>query len=224
MSSGAAAEPAPRRRRQNRDAEVLEAAIAVFCDRGYAAATLQDVAQTVGMLKGSLYYYFDSKEALLFRILSDADEQVQVIFDEALGLDVSATERLRVFLLRHIQWYLDNLELARVTFHEWNNLTGELLETQKHRRRTYDAFVQDLVRACQTEGAVSGDLPVTLATNYLLGAINSTPDWYRRDGKVSPVDLAALYTELTMAMLTSWQPTASATKKPGRARRAGSSR
>lgn len=221
-SAAATAPPAPRRRRQNRDAEVLDAAIAVFCERGYAAATLQDVAQTVGMLKGSLYYYFDSKEALLFRILSDADEQVRVIFDETLALDVPAPERLRAFLLRHIQWYLENLELARVTFHEWNNLTGELLETQKQRRRDYDAFVQDLVRGCQQEGAVSADLPVTLATNYLLGAINSTPDWYRRDGAVTPVDLAALYTDLTIAMLSSWQPTA--TTKSRRARRAGSSR
>src|SRR5881275_3237411 len=173
-SAAAARQPAPRRRRQNRDAEVLDAAIGVFCERGYAAATLQDVAQTVGMLKGSLYYYFDSKEALLFRILSDADEQVHVIFDEVLGLDVVPTERLRHFLLRHIQWYLDNLELARVTFHEWNNLTGELLETQTQRRREYDGFVQDLIRACQKEGAVASALPVTLASNYLLGAINST--------------------------------------------------
>jgi AcrR family transcriptional regulator len=228
MSDGAAAAAAPppaaRRRRQNRDAEVLDAAIAVFCDRGYAAATLQDVAQTVGMLKGSLYYYFDSKESLLFRILSDADEQVDVIFDEVLGLDVAPAERLRRFLLRHIQWYLDNLELARVTFHEWNNLTGDLLATQKQRRRKYDGFVQDLIRACQADGAVSADLPVTLAANYLLGAINSTPDWYDRKGRATPVDLAALYTELTMAMLTNWQPGRSPTTTAARARRARSSR
>jgi AcrR family transcriptional regulator len=224
MSSPAAATTPPRRRRQNRDAEVLDAAIAVFCDRGYAAATLQDVAQTVGMLKGSLYYYFDSKEALLFRILSDADDQVRVIFDEVLGLQVPPNERLHHFLLRHIQWYVDNLELARVTFHEWNNLTGELLATQKKRRREYDRFVQDLIRACQQDGTISADLPVTLAANYLLGAINSTPDWYRREGKATPVDLAALYTELTMSMLTSWKPGKPATTTAARARRARSSR
>jgi AcrR family transcriptional regulator len=223
-SAAAATPPAPRRRRQNRDAEVLDAAINVFCERGYAAATLQDVAQAVGMLKGSLYYYFDSKEALLFRILSDADEQVRLIFDEVLALDVAPTERLRAFLLRHIQWYLDNLELARVTFHEWNNLTGDLLDTQKQRRREYDGFVQDLVRACQADGEVSAELPVTLAANYLLGAINSTPDWYRREGAVTPVNLAALYTELTMSMLTNWQPGTAVTTTGARARRARSSR
>jgi AcrR family transcriptional regulator len=206
MSAAAAASEPPRRRRQNRDAEVLDAAINVFCERGYAAATLQDVAQAVGMLKGSLYYYFDSKESLLFRILSDADEQVRVIFEEVLALEVTATERLRAFLLRHIQWYLNNLELARVTFHEWTSLTGDLLAEQKQRRRDYDDFVQRLIHDCQSEGTISSDLSVTLAANYLLGAINATPDWYRREGPVSPEELAALYTDLTMAMLSNWRP------------------
>jgi AcrR family transcriptional regulator len=195
-----------RRRRQNRDAQVVEAAINVFCEKGFAAAALQDVAEAVGMLKGSLYYYFDSKEQLLFRILTDAHEQVLEIFREVEELDAPPLARLRGFLIRHIVWYLQNLQLARVTFHEWRNLTGDMLAEQTDRRRLYDGFVQDLVKASQASGDISTKLPVTLATNYLLGAINALPDWYNARGRKSPKAIATLYADLTIAMLTGWRP------------------
>jgi DNA-binding transcriptional regulator YbjK len=54
--------------RRNRSDEILQAAIEIFHQKGYAAASIQDVADTVGVLKGSLYHYIDSKEDLLARI------------------------------------------------------------------------------------------------------------------------------------------------------------
>ena len=61
MAGQASANGAKPRRRPNREADVIDAAIEVFYQRGYAAATIQDVADKVGVLKGSLYYYIDSK-------------------------------------------------------------------------------------------------------------------------------------------------------------------
>src|SRR4051812_25001793 len=53
-------------KKRNREAEVIDAAVEVFFEKGYSAASIQDVADRVGVLKGSLYYYIDSKEDLLF--------------------------------------------------------------------------------------------------------------------------------------------------------------
>ena len=58
--------------RRNREHEVVEAAVKVFYEKGYAASTIQDVADVVGVLKGSLYHYISSKEDLLFRILQQS--------------------------------------------------------------------------------------------------------------------------------------------------------
>lgn len=211
--------PAEPKRRRKRDAEILDAAVRVFCERGYAAATIQDVAEVVDMLKGSLYYYFPSKEQLLFRILGDAHDQVLEIFDEILALDVTPIERLRAFLERHLNWYLTNLELARVTFHEWKNLTGDLLDEQTERRRSYDEFVRNLIRACQRAGDINPDLNITYAANYLLGAINAVPDWYRRDGRDPASTVAHIYADLTLVMLTNAGPTPKRRPRAASARR-----
>src|ERR1700679_3195574 len=84
-SNGAPATPKGRRR----DREVLRAATTVFYERGYASATVQDVADALGMLKGSLYYYIDSKEDLLYRLLLEIHDGV----DEVLA-EVEAAEGL----------------------------------------------------------------------------------------------------------------------------------
>jgi AcrR family transcriptional regulator len=85
------------RQRRNRRQEVLEAAIRVFHKKGYASASIQDVAEEVGVLKGSLYHYIDSKEDLLARIFEDSAGHFMEMLDDASGLDERPVERLRSF-------------------------------------------------------------------------------------------------------------------------------
>lgn len=77
-----------------RDREVLDAAINIFWEKGYSGTSVQDVADALGMLKGSLYYYIDSKEDLLEMIFSDSHDEVQKITDEVLALDLDPGTRL----------------------------------------------------------------------------------------------------------------------------------
>ena len=60
------------RQRRNRSQDVLEAAVRVFHKKGYASSSIQDIADEVGVLKGSLYHYIDSKEDLLARLFEDS--------------------------------------------------------------------------------------------------------------------------------------------------------
>ena len=117
--------------KRNREAEVLDAAIEVLYAHGYDAATIQDVADKVGVLKGSLYYYIDSKEDLLPRILTESYEQSQVILADAVALDASPLERLRRYFQAYVLWYLRNVERVSIYFNDWKSLTGV-------RRHTYN--------------------------------------------------------------------------------------
>src|SRR5579871_5483796 len=74
---------------QKREAEVVSAAADIFYERGYASATVQDVADALGLLKGSLYYYIESKEDLLYRLMGEIHDGVDVLLDE-----ISAAEDL----------------------------------------------------------------------------------------------------------------------------------
>src|ERR1700733_2856056 len=85
-------------KKTNRQAEVTEAAIEIFWQKGYRAASIQDVAEKVGVLKGSLYYYIESKEDLLWRVIEDVHEEWSEILEQAGGLDVGPIERIHGFI------------------------------------------------------------------------------------------------------------------------------
>jgi AcrR family transcriptional regulator len=86
-----------------RDREVIEAAVEIFWEKGYANASVQDVADRLGMLKGSLYYYINSKESLLVKIFDDSHAEIKDITDVAVGSEGSALERLSRLALSVLQ-------------------------------------------------------------------------------------------------------------------------
>src|ERR1700761_3203397 len=95
-TAGKNGSPAKGRRR---DREVLKAATTVFYRRGYADATVQDVADAVGMLKGSLYYYIKSKEELLYRLATEVHDGVDALMSEVMALEgLSSLERIQEFV------------------------------------------------------------------------------------------------------------------------------
>src|SRR6202012_4102939 len=87
------------------DAEGIDVAATIFYERGYATATVQDVADALGMLKGSLYYYIDSKEDLLYRLMIDIHDGVDEVLDEVIATEgLSAMEKLDLYVRRQVQY------------------------------------------------------------------------------------------------------------------------
>lgn len=195
--------------RRNRQEEVIDAAIKVFWKKGYSAASIQDVADHVGVLKGSLYYYIDSKEDLLFRIFDESHRQAMVIIEETAALEASsALDRLAAFFERWLLWYLRHLERVSLYFNEWRYLTGARRETVIEQRKFYEKFVRDLIIEAQAEGSVPTEVNPKLATFFLLGAINAVPTWYRANGPDRPEQIAETYRQMVLSSLSSYQPSA----------------
>lgn len=189
--------------RRDRRREVIDAAIDVFWRKGFSAASIQDVADKVGVLKGSLYHYIDSKEDLLFKIFDESHDQASAIVVEVAALDAPPLVRLQVYVERYLEWYLLNVERVSVYFREWRHLTTPRLDIVRKQRDTFEAFVRDLLREAQTDGDVDAELDVTSAAFFVLGALNGAPDWYRRDGAVSAKAIAAEYGRLAVHMVAS---------------------
>ncbi|WP_285731884.1 TetR/AcrR family transcriptional regulator [Nocardiopsis sp. ATB16-24] len=174
----------PRRRRapRKRDADVMEAAIAVMSERGYAATSIQEVADRVGVLKGSLYHYFSSKEELLFRIVESSHEETTEIASEVSRLGLEPLEELMEYLRRSTTWYLENIERAHILFTERRHLTGECLATANGWRRAFETHVQSLVTVAQDNGDIRADLDVRLIARFLIGMVNNVRFWPSRPG------------------------------------------
>jgi AcrR family transcriptional regulator len=183
------------RQRRNRRQDVLEAAVRVFHKKGYASASIQDVAEEVGVLKGSLYHYIDSKEDLLARIFEDSAGHFLEMLDEASGLDERPVERLRSFGRSCSLWYLRNIERVAIYATEWKHLTGKRRKEVMKIRETYERRLAGLIGEVKEAGETAPDLDVNFATYFIFGALNGLPDWYRRRGPDPAEKIADAYAD-----------------------------
>ena len=191
----AARTPADRR---NRDGEIVEAAIRVFHEKGFAASTMRDVAEAVGVLKGSLYHYISSKEDLLFRVLQESHAQARLLMLEVSKLDASAIERLRIYLERMYLWYLNHVERVGVYLNQQHHLTGDNRAEMRLQAREFEQFLRALLAEAKGEGAIHSSVDLKLAAFFLLGGLNSIPRWYRADGAYTPEQIATEFAAMSL--------------------------
>jgi AcrR family transcriptional regulator len=170
----------PRTRKPGkRDDEVLNAAVKVFYERGYADATVQDVADEVGILKGSLYHYIDTKEDLLFRLFEEVHEHVHRILEEIQAQEgLNPIERLELYVNRQVAYNLSNLERISIYYHDLDLLSPDRLATVQSHRREHTRFVTGLIQQAQDEGLSDPTLDARLLANCVFGTVIWTYRWY----------------------------------------------
>ena len=193
--------PRPASDRRNRDAEIVEAAIQVFYAKGFAASTMQDVADAVGVLKGSLYHYISSKEDLLFRILQESHVQARALMDEVSAADLSALDKLRLYLERMYLWYMANVERVSVYLNQQHHLTGANAAEMRLQAREFEQFLRELLAEARGSGAINSQVDLKLAAFFMLGALNSVPRWYRPSGAYTPERIAAEFAAMSLRVV-----------------------
>lgn len=185
--------------RRNRDSEVIDAAVEVFYAKGYSAASIQDVADIVGLLKGSLYHYISSKEDLLFRIFAGSHQQALEIMQEVNARDLPPKEHLSAYLHEIVLWYIANVQRVSLYFNEWRYLTGENAEAVRRQRREFSDYVHAIL--AKSHDDLRPDTDVKLATFFILGAINNIPVWYRKSGAYSASRVASSFAAMSCRSL-----------------------
>jgi AcrR family transcriptional regulator len=179
-----------------RDREVIEAAVEIFWEKGYANTSVQDVADALGMLKGSLYYYIDSKERLLEKIFDDSHAELSEIAKAAVESQGSAAERTARFLFDYAMWTLTHVEQAGLYTREWRYASGALKASLAEQQRFYDRTLRALIVEAQKEGTISPDVEPRGASLFIWSAFTGLPDWYHPSSKAEARKIAAMYVEL----------------------------
>ena len=135
---------------------MLDAAARVFYERGYKNATVENVAEALGILKGSLYHYIDSKEEVLFRLLDETHDGVHRILEEVAASSSSEPPlaRLHEYVRRQVEFNQENLVRVSVYYRDIDCLSEERLELLLARRRDHERFVGGLIAAAQERGEV----------------------------------------------------------------------
>ncbi|WP_344417742.1 TetR/AcrR family transcriptional regulator [Pseudonocardia ailaonensis] len=182
---------------QRRAEQILEIAQGIFHVKGFSATSMDDIANEVGILKGSLYYYMDTKEDLLYRIALAVHQVVDVTLAEAAArTDLSPLDRIVDYVENQILYNTSHVTQMAVYHHEWRRLTGDHYRAIALRRSQNEAVVKSLFEEARAIGEVDPDLNVYLAMANVFAVTIWPYTWYHADGPIEPEDLARFCTNL----------------------------
>jgi AcrR family transcriptional regulator len=188
-------------RQEARRREVMEAAIAVFSERGYRAASMNDIATRMGMGKASLYHYVASKEEVLIELYEDVLRENVIAARRIASSQATALDALAELLADRVAYTCRNRELLRIFFEEEAELPARQQSRLISVRHEYEQTLLDMVARGEEAGEFS--LPTTppIFVNTLLGAANWVYKWYRPQGPLSPEQLGSQIAALLLAGL-----------------------
>ena len=170
---------------------ILRAAAGVFRRRGFAATGMREIAAAADLSPGNLYYYFKSKQELLYFCQNHSLDRMLTACAAAPAGRARAPERLAHVIRSHLTCLLDELDGA-AAHTEIEALPPGLRARIVAKRDRYEAAVRRIVQQGIRAGAfVACD--ATLVTRALLGALNWTARWFRPEGEQSAAAVADAY-------------------------------
>ena len=157
-------------------AKILVHATNVFYEKGYAAASMRDLARVSGVSLSGLYYYFKSKEELLYLIQKDTFATIVVRLQERLHNIDDPAERIRSLILNHLEYFLANQKAMKVLSHEDDVLKNEFgSEIAAIKREYYRICMELLDNYKRTRGLEFSSRTAVLS---LFGMMNWIYTWY----------------------------------------------
>ncbi|RZU31919.1 TetR/AcrR family transcriptional regulator [Blastococcus saxobsidens] len=181
--AGAAA-PAGRRGRPGHSLEsLLAVAVELFIERGYEAASMEELAGRLGVTKAAIYHHVPGKGELLRLALERAMDALFAVTAEAGATAGPAIDRLEHVVRGSVLVLAAELPAVTLLLRVRGNTDVERAALQ--RRRDFDRLVTGLVRAAVAEGDVRPDVDPQVVARLLFGAVNSLTEWYRPGGVLS---------------------------------------
>jgi AcrR family transcriptional regulator len=163
-----------------RRAELAEIAARLFAERGFHGTSMGDIAEEMGVQKGSLYSHTESKQQLLYDIVRAGSDAFHAALD-AVEEDAHAVERIRQALRGHLGVVARQLDIATVFTREWRYLEGALRDEFVAERRRYEERWRDLFREGVDRGELRVDLRPSDAALLVLSAANWAYTWLRAE-------------------------------------------
>ncbi len=169
---------------QDRTEEIYCKAAQIFHDQGYDATSMSDLAKALDITKAGLYYYIESKEDLLFRIINfGLDWLDREVIGPAKLID-DAEERLRFIIQRHGGELIKGVHAIPILTDETSSLSPKLRKQVQKRKRLYFDLVRTTLEQLRQQSKLQ-EVDVTVATFSLFGTLLWLPRWYKRGGSLS---------------------------------------
>jgi len=158
--------------------ELTRQAARLFAERGYHGTSIGDLAEALGVQKGSLYAHIASKQDLLYETMLEGARAFHAGLD-AIDDGLRPAEKIRLALRSHLRVVADQLDVATVFVQEWRYLEGERRGEIVGERRRYEERIRALFREGRELGELRSDLDDTTAALLALSASNWAYTWLR---------------------------------------------
>ncbi|HEY4901655.1 MAG TPA: TetR/AcrR family transcriptional regulator [Terriglobales bacterium] len=171
-----------------RFSEILDYAAEVFAEKGYEGASMRDLSRLSGMSLAGLYYYFDSKEKLLYHIQKHTFTSIIGRLRQRLASNDNPEERIRIFVHNHVEYAVSNQKAMKVLSHEDDVLKdchgAELAAIKREYYRICVGLVDDLAKSERLarvgqNAAAAGGVATRTAVMSLFGMMNWLYTWYK---------------------------------------------
>jgi len=183
--------------KKSRKEQIEEKATALFQERGYAATSMRDLAQVLGIEAASLYSHIKSKEEILQKICFRMAEEFFNAWEEVEEVNTSMAEKMAKAMTAHVKVITKDTGASAVFFNEWRHLSEPSLSRFLAMRDDYEGRFMAIIRDGVAAGEFSQvDEKFTMLT--LLSSLNWTHNWYKPSGNLSPEEVGTRLANLLL--------------------------
>jgi len=186
-------------RKRHKRVEILQSAAAAFRRRGYHGATTEQIAHSLRMTKGSLYYYFKDKEEILFFCHDYSLDIILELLERVEASGKAADEKLRELLVAFVHMIIDELRGTALTL-DLKALSPEHLSAVIAKRDRFDKGLRRIVQEGMDAGLFAAADP-KLRSFAMLGAVNWISRWFDPRGLASSDEIARGFADYLVAGL-----------------------
>ena len=174
------------KRSHNREQPLLDAAAKLFASKGYKGTTMRDIGSEVGMLPGSMYYHFKSKQEILLAVYKQAVYSLKTRVEEVIAEQEDPWRKLEVATKTHLEAIINKNDYAQVMTEIKPHKAPEIRSELTAMRNSYEGIFVDLIN----ELPLKSDVNKKLFRLMLIGALNSVKVWFQPTD-TTPEDIAS---------------------------------
>jgi AcrR family transcriptional regulator len=218
MTSAVERQTGKRGESTGRRQEVIDTSAAVFYRLGYESASVNDVAKALGITKGSLYHYVQSKEDLLYAIIREVHVLTRDSLRRAQASEGPALDRLHGYFVGHVRTNIDNLEKSTLVYRDLRHLSTRRRREIVKLRDDIEAFVRQLLADGVTEKSICPLVDARLTSIEMFSTANAIYQWYQPHGPDTPDEVSASVADFVIAAVACGRSASGRCFRHGRAK------